>query len=51
MNYDHVSVAEGPSGEVAKASTMALEALGNVTVTWTRVYTPAVFADLVAKLP
>lgn len=50
-DYDYVSITEWPGDEPVKAYAMALESLGNVRVMWTRVYTPAEFADLVAKLP
>ena len=49
--YDYISLGEWPNDEAAKAFLMALESLGNVRVKWTRVYEPAEFADLVAKLP
>ena len=50
-DYDYISIAEGPGDEVGKVFNMGLEALGNVKVTSVRVYTPAEFAALVAKLP
>ncbi len=49
--FDYVASAEWPNDEVAKTYVLGLEASGNVRVTWTRVYEPAEFADIVAKLP
>ena len=49
--YDYIAIGEGSNDEVGKMFNMALEALGNVRVTSTRVYTPAEFGALVAKLP
>ena len=49
--YDYIAIAEGPGDEVDKVFKMALESLGNVRCSSVRLYTPAEFAGLVAKLP
>ncbi len=49
--YDYVAIGEMPNDEVAKMFTSAPESLGSVRVNWTKAYTPAEFADMVARLP
>lgn len=49
--YDYVTIGEFPSDEVAMTFLLGLNALGNVTTTTLKAFTPEEFAEIVKKLP
>ena len=49
--YDYVAIGEGPDDKTALAFSLALESLGNVTVTSLKAYSRQEFADIVGRVP
>jgi len=50
-DYDYVTFGEGPDDKTALAFTLALESLGNVTVTPLKAYSREEFAAIVDRVP
>lgn len=50
-DYDYVTIGEGPDDKTALTFSMALESLGNVTITPLKAFSREEFAEMVGRVP